>query len=319
VTLSAQCRAVLDQLTSAGIPHVRSLTPARAREVAAQRRALNPPRAEPVAQVEDRQIPGVDRAGNIPIRIYRPGLSAEPIAVEVYFHGGGWVVGDLDSHDAICRAVANRAGCVVVSVDYRLAPESPYPAALEDAYAATRWVADHAASIGADPYRLAVGGDSAGGNLATAVCLLARERGGPAIALQILVYPVIDGGCATGSYEEFAQDFSLERDDMLWYWDQYLGDQDRLQPLVSPLRATDLGGLPPALIITAGYDPLRDEGEAYAQRLREAGVPTTLTRYDGVIHGFLGMLGVVDESQQAIEQVAHALRTRLAAPVPARS
>ncbi len=317
MTLSAQCRVVLDQLVSAGIPHVSSLTPARARQVAAERRALNPPRVEAVEQVEDRQIAGVEGVGTIPIRIYNPKPSAPPLAVEVYFHGGGWVVGDLDSHDAVCRAIANRAGCIVVSVDYRLAPEAPFPAALEDAYAATRWVVDHAAEIGADPGRLAVGGDSAGGNLAAAVCLLARERGGPAIALQILVYPVTDGGCATGSYDEFARDFSLERADMLWYWDQYLGDQDRLQPLASPLRATDLSGLPPALIITAGYDPLRDEGEAYAQRLRDAGVPTTLTRYDGVIHGFLGMLGVVDESQQAIEQVAHALRTRLATPVPA--
>ena len=317
MTLSAQCRAVLDQLVSAGIPHVSSLTPPRAREAAAERRALNPPRVEAVAHVEEREIPGGAQGARIPVRIYNPGPASGPLAVEVYFHGGGWVVGDLESHDAVCRAVANRAGCVVVSVDYRLAPESPFPAPLEDAYAATRWVAEHAAEIGADPDRLAVGGDSAGGNLAASVCLLARERGGPRIALQVLVYPVTDGGCATGSYDEFARSFSLERADMLWYWNHYLGDQDRLQPLASPFRAPDLSGLPPALIITAGYDPLRDEGEAYAQRLREAGVPTTLTRYDGVIHGFLGMLGVVDESQQAIEQVAHALRTQLVAPVAA--
>ena len=314
MTLTAQTRAVLDQLAAAGIPPTSTLTPAEAREASAQRRALNPPRAEPVAHVEDREVAGPD--GRIPVRIYTPDVRP-PLAVEVYFHGGGWVVGDLDSHDHVCRAIANRAGCVVVSVDYRLAPEARFPAALDDAYAATRWVSEHADELGVDANRLAVAGDSAGGNLAAAVTLRARDRGAPPIALQVLVYPVTDGGCDTGSYEEFADGFSLARADMQWFWDHYLGDQDRLQPLASPLRAADLRGLPPALVITAGNDPLRDEGEAYAARLRDAGVPTTLARYDGVIHGFFGMFGVVDESEQAIDQVAHALRTELGAPIPA--
>jgi acetyl esterase len=315
LALTAQSRTLLDQFAAAGLPATHTLTPAKAREMAAARRALYAPPSEPVAQVEDRSIPGP--AGELPVRVYRPVAGGAPVPALVYFHGGGWVVGNLDSHDPGCRAVANHAGCAVVSVDYRLAPEARFPAAAEDAYAATRWVAEHADELGVDPARLAVGGDSAGGNLAAVVTLMARERGGPELAYQVLIYPVTDSACDTSSYEEFADGYMLTRADMLWYWDHYVGDQDRGQPYASPLRARDLRGLPPALVITAGFDPLRDEGESYAARLRDAGVPTILTRYDGVIHGFFGMIGTIDESRRAIDQVAHALRTRFAALVPA--
>jgi acetyl esterase len=314
MALSPQCRSILDQVTAAGLPSPHTVTPQEARAAAAARRALFPPPLEPVAHIEDRALPGP--AGDLPVRVYRPS-DAPDLPVLVYFHGGGWVIGNLDSHDPQCRAVANRAGCAVVSVDYRLAPEARFPAAAADAYAATSWVADHGSELGVDGSRIAVGGDSAGGNLAAVVTLMARDRGGPRLAYQVLVYPVTSSACDTHSYTEFADGYLLGKADMLWYWQHYLGDQDRAQPYASPLQAADLHGLPPALIITAGFDPLRDEGEAYAERLRRAGVPVTVTRYDGMIHGFLGYLGVIDESRQAVEQIAHDLRLRFAAAVPA--
>ena len=320
--LDPQARAFLDNGIAAGFVPTHTLSVAAAREQMIRRRALATATPEPVARIEDRSIPAP--TGEIPVRIYAPDGDG-PFPTLVYFHGGGWVLGGLDSHDGICRALANRVGCMVVSVDYHLAPEVRFPGAAEDCYAATRWVAEHGAEIGADPARIAVGGDSAGGNLAAVVALMARDRGGPALALQILIYPVTAPHFETSSYIANAQGYGLERADMIWFWDHYVPDAaERSNPYAAPLNAAELRGLPPALVITAEYDPLCDEGEAYADRLREAGVPTTLTRYAGQIHGFVGNFAIMDQGRAAIEELAMALReafgTRAAQPAgPARA
>lgn len=267
--------------------------------------------AEPVAHVENRTIPGP--AGAVPVRIYRAADIATPAPALVYFHGGGWVIGDLDSHDNFCRALANRTDAVVVSVDYRLAPEHRYPAAAEDCYAATRWVAEYGAAIGVDGARIAVAGDSAGGNLAAVVALLARDRGGPSLRHQVLIYPVADHDFETPSYRDNATGYLLTRASMQWFWNHYVPDEtQRGEVHASPLRAEKLVGLPAATVITAEYDPLRDEGEAYGARLREAGVATVATRYDGQVHGFVSLFEVFDQGKLAIEQIASALRAALA-------
>ncbi len=309
--LDTQARALLDQMAAAGAPPFESLTPEQAREMIMQMRELAGP-PEPVARVEDRVA--ATAAGPIPVRIYTP-EAAGPLPMLVYFHGGGWVIGNLETVDAPCRALANRAGCLIVSVDYRLAPEHKFPAAAEDCYAATRWAAEHAAELGGDPARIAVGGDSAGGNLAAVVALMARERGGPRLAYQLLIYPVTNYDFSTPSYQENAEGYLLTKNAMVWFWDHYLRQpSDGEHPYASPLRAADLRGLPPAFVITAEYDPLRDEGEAYADRLRQAGVPTELRRYDGMIHGFFQMAGVLDQGKQVIADAAAALRAAFAVP-----
>ena len=263
---------------------------------------------DPVARVEDRRIPGP--AGEIAVRLYAP---EDPRGLVVYFHGGGWVIGSLETHDLPLRTLANEAGCSVLSVDYRLAPEHRHPAAVEDGYAAVCWAAENAAELGADPARLAVGGDSAGGNLAAVASLLARERGGPALCFQLLVYPVTDHDFARPSYAENASGYFLERDDMRWFWDHYLPDAAARDGMTaSPLRVRDLSGLPPAHVITAEFDPLRDEGEAYAARLREAGVPVTHTRYDGQIHGFFAMAALIPRGRDAIAEAGAKLRAAFA-------
>jgi acetyl esterase len=227
----------------------------------------------------------------------------------VYFHGGGWVLGGIETHDGVCRELANAAGCVVVSVDYRLAPEHKFPAAVEDCYAATQWAAAHAGDLGADARRLAVGGDSAGGNLAAVVSQMAPDRGGPPIVFELLVYPVTTAAFDTPSYRDNAEGYLLTAGDMRWFWNHYLnGPADADNPYASPLRATRLAGLPPALVITAEFDPLRDEGEQYAQRLEEAGVPTRLIRYDGMIHGFFGMSHMMDKAKAAVREAGANLR-----------
>ena len=308
--LDPQAKAVLDQMAALGLPAMITLSPEQARRQMEMRRAAAPP-GDPVAHVEDRAIPGP--AGDIPIRIYTPEASGT-LPVLVYFHGGGWVIGSIETHDATSRALANAAGCIVVSVDYRLAPEHKFPAAAEDAYAATKWVAESAAALGGDPRRIAVGGDSAGGNLAAAVCLMARDRGGPSLAYQVLIYPVTDYSFDTPSYRENAEGYLLTKDSMGWFWNHYLRDEsDGRNPYASPLRAESLAGLPPALIITAEFDPLRDEGEAYADRLREAGVPVACSRYDGMIHGFVGLATVLDKGKLAVGEAAGALRAAFAA------
>ena len=265
----------------------------------------------PVKSVEDRVIPGP--GGAIPVRIYTPEWEG-PLPILVYFHGGGWVLCNLDTHDSICRSLANLAGCIVVSVDYRLAPEHKYPAAVEDAYAATGWVAENAAALGGDAKRLAVGGDSAGGNLAAVVSLIARDKHNPPIVFQLLVYPVTDYCLpGTASYIENQDGYLLNRTDMLWYFGHYLSDPEQAEdPHVSPLKAADLSNLPPAMVITAEFDVLRDEGEAYAHRLQKAGVPVILKRYNGLIHGIFGAEDGIDQGIQVQKDAAGVLREAFA-------
>ncbi len=267
------------------------------------------PEPEPVARVEDRTVPGP--GGEIPVRIYSSAPASAALPVLVWYHGGGWVIGNLDSADPACRMLANTSGCVIVSVDYRLAPEAKYPAAAEDCYAATSWVAANAASIGADPSRIAVGGDSAGGNLAAVVSQMAKDLGGPRISYQLLVYPVTDHNFGTSSYTDNADGYLLTRASMEWFWGHYLNhDGEGAHPKASPLRASDLSGLPPALVITAEFDPLRDEGEAYARALRKAGVAVEQKRYEGQIHGFFAN-AMIDDGKAAVLQAAQALRMAL--------
>ncbi len=307
--LDPQTKAVLEQMAALNLPPYWTLSAEEARR---QFEATRPPvPGEPVAKVEDRAIPGP--GGDIPVRVYTPEGNA-PFPILVYFHGGGWVLGNIASHDNTARLLTNRAGCIVVSVDYRLAPEHKFPAAAEDCYAATKWVADHAAELGGDPERIAVGGDSAGGNLAAVVSLMARDRGGPKLVFQLLIYPVTDYDLDRPSYQENAEGYLLTKDWMVWFWNHYLPSAEYAHhPHASPFRAEDLRGLPPALVLTAEFDPLRDEGEAYAERLREAGVPVTCTRYDGLIHGFFGMSAVIDRARDAVDQAATALREAFAA------
>ena len=264
---------------------------------------------EPLARVEDRVIPGP--GGDLPVRIYTPEGATD--GAILYFHGGGWVICNLDTHDGPCRALANLTGSTLISVDYRLAPEAKYPAAAEDSYAATCWASEHAAELGIDASRIAVAGDSAGGNLAAVVAQMARDRGGPALAFQVLVYPVTDRDFSTGSYAEHGDSGELlSAADMTWYWDQYLESAEQAtEPYAAPLQASDLSGLPAALVITAEYDVLCDEGEAYARALEAAGVPTTLTRYDGVFHGFFNMAPMLDKATAAQAQAGAALRAAL--------
>ena len=250
--------------------------------------------------------------GEIPLRVYTP-AGAGPFPLLVYFHGGGWVIGSIETHDAICRTLTNAAGCVTVSVDYRLAPEHTFPAAIDDAYAATEWTAANAAELGGTSSAIAVGGDSAGGNLAAVVAQMARDRDGPALAYQVLVYPITDCVFDRPSYAADATGYLLTKETMAWFWDHYVPDEaDRTNPLVSPLRAKDLSGLPPALIITAEFDPLRDEGEAYASRLRDAGVAVDTNRYDNMTHGFIQMGGMLEEARAALAEAASGLRATFA-------
>lgn len=292
-----QVQRYLDEQAALGAPPASAVPPAQARQAQRDRRVMT---------VEDRLIPGP--GGDVPIRVYAP-AGPRPLPIIMYFHGGGWVIGDLDVTDMRCRLLAEWGGCLVISVDYRMAPEHPFPAALDESFAATVWAAENAALLGGDADRLAVCGDSAGGNLAAAVTLLARDQGGPSIKFQSLVYPVVDHDLTRPSYIENGQGYGLTRDTMEWYWDQYVPNlADRSNPLVSPLRAADHRGLPPASIITAEYDPLRDEGEAYAEALRAAGVPVELKRYGGMIHGFVGQAGEFDGGKQAVLDSARTFR-----------
>jgi acetyl esterase len=307
MSIDPQAKVLLDQITAIGGPQMHESSVEEARQMIGAMAAFSgePP---PIAEVVSRTVPGP--AGEIPVRIFLPDGS-RPLPVLVYFHGGGWVIGGLDTHDVPCRVLANRAGCALVSVDYRLAPENKFPAAPEDCYAATRWVAENAASIGADASRLAIGGDSAGGNLAAVVALMARDRGGPSIVHQLLVYPVTDVGQDTPSYRDNAEGYLLTAADMAWFWNHYLAKPgDGENPYASPLRAKSLRDLPPAHVITAELDPLRDEGEQYAARLKEAGVEVQLSRYDGMIHGFFGLGAILDQGKKAMREAAELLRRR---------
>jgi acetyl esterase len=309
--LSPESRAVMD-LLAAVYPRVDETgDPVACRAALA---AIPPLDVDEVRSVVDRTVPGLGPTDpEVAVRIYHPATTDDPVGILVYLHGGGWVLGSLDTHDNVARTLANAAEVVVVSVDYRLAPEHPHPAPLDDTMAVLRWVHDHAAELGA-PDVVALGGDSAGGNLAAAATLRARDEDGPPIAFQLLVYPVTDSAMDTVSYREFGTDHFLTAAGMAWYWNAYRADPaGRAEPLCSPLRATDVTGLPPALVITASCDPLRDEGEAYAARLQTAGVATTAHRQDDTFHGFFSLPGTLfAPAGEAQDLAATTLRAALA-------
>jgi acetyl esterase len=313
VPLDPTARPIVDAMT-ANFPRLGTdvLDAAVARQLIAANAPPPRPVPRPMARIENFTIAGP--AAPIPVRAYWPVSTPEPLATVAFFHGGGFVICDLDTHDDMCRAIAGETGALVVSVDYRLAPEHRYPAAAEDAYAATKWIAEHAESLGGDAGRLVVAGDSAGGNLAAVAALMARDRGGPGIAFQLLIYPVIDAAQDTASYQENSDGYFLTAAYMRWFWEQYLGPHgDPRSPYASPIRCPDLSGLPPAHIVTAECDPLRDEGEAYGRALEQAGVPATVVRYEGMFHGFFGMAELLPRAQAANDQAFDAVRRALAA------
>jgi len=294
--LDPQAVAWLAELRELGAPTYHDLPPAEGRKLIDEGAPALFGEPDPIHSIEDAQAAGV------PVRIYRP--SDEELPALVYFHGGGWVLGSVNSHDSLCRTLAARCGCTLVSVDYRLAPEHPFPAAVDDAWSVTAWAAETFPAV-------AVGGDSAGGHLSAVTALRARDEG-LALALQVLVYPVTDYSFDTASYGEWGTDTNLTEESMRWFWEHFIpADVAADDPRVSPLRASELAGVASALVVIAECDPLCDEGEAYARRLEEAGVPVTLSRYDGQLHGFLRMPALFDRSRDAIDEFAGAVRAAL--------
>ncbi|MGQ0840041.1 alpha/beta hydrolase [Actinokineospora sp.] len=307
--LDPQALALRTRNETAGATPLYEMTVEDARRADLAAIRANAATPEPVAEVVDTEIPGP--GGPLPLRIYRP-AGAGPFPVLLYLFGGGWTLGCLDTADGICRDLTNAAGCITVSVEYRLAPEHKFPAAVDDSYHALTWIAEHATEFSGDPTRLAVGGDSAGGNLAAAITLLARDRGGPALSFQLLAYPNTDYLADTPSRRENTDRYLFNSRSVAWYWDNYLAcPEDGANPLASPLRAGSHSGLPPALVITAEYDPLRDEGEQYARKLVEAGVPVTVTQYEGMVHGFFAMTRTLAAGKRAMTQAADLLRAAL--------
>jgi acetyl esterase len=308
MAIDPQVAFVLDLIVKSGRPAYNTLSPKEARQLFRETRPASTPPAPTIGVVKDLS------AGGVPVRLYRPpGVpDSTRLPVLVFFHGGGWVIGDLDTHDTLCRQLTAGAGISVIAVDYRLAPEHKFPAAADDAWAATTWIVAHAAELGVDASRLAVGGDSAGGNLAAVVALQARDAGGPKIALQALLYPVTDVGAETQSYRDLADGYMLTRDGMRWFIAHYLGKPgDAENWRASPIRATSFDGVAPALIVTAGYDPLRDEGDAYAQKLRAAGVNVDHVSFGGMIHGFIPMGKLIETGNRAVTLIADSLRYAL--------
>jgi acetyl esterase len=313
MTLDPQVQALLDAVKRAGLPEMWELTPDQAREAYVTRtKKLDVKTPETLYRVEDRPIPGPAR--DIAVRLYRPraAVTGERMAALVWFHGGGFVIGDLDTHDSACRRLAKESDAVIVAVDYRLAPEAKFPAAVEDAIAAVRWIALHAEELSLDPARLAVGGDSAGGNLAAVCALIARDDGFPKLAFQLLVYPCTAPEPETPSHRQFAEGHLLTRRTITWFYAQYLKHaRDRDDFRFAPLMADDFSRLPPAFVVVAGHDPLRDEGILYATKLIEAGVDVTLVNMAGMIHGFWLMLGALDAASVAIARAGRALKAAL--------
>jgi acetyl esterase/lipase len=304
--LDPDAQLLLDLIKEANRPAFETVGAAQARELFNAGRKVLAPEPMPVADSREMTIPGP--GGPIPARLYRSAATGI-LPVLVFFHGGGWVVGDIESHDTVCRHLANRADCAVVSVDYRLAPEHKFPAAVEDCFAATAWVAGNAAALGVDPGRVAVGGDSAGGNLAAVVSLIARDNRSPRISCQLLIYPAMDAAMRHDSIARFAEDYVLTRATMRWFYEQYLrAADDAADWRASPLLARDLSGLPPAFVLTAGYDPLSDEGDAYAARLAGAGVPVTHRRFPGQVHGFAMNGKIIRTADTALDETAAALK-----------
>jgi acetyl esterase len=312
MALDPQVRAVIDLVIKSGRPAYHTLSPKDARQLFRETRPASVPTPPAIGLVKD--VVADTAAGPIPLRVYRPAGVADTTAlpVFVFYHGGGWVIGDLETHDVQCRQITAGAGITVVAVDYRLAPEHKFPAAADDAWAATQWVIAHAGELGIDATRLAVGGDSAGGNLAAIVALMARDAGAPAIKLQVLVYPVTDVANESGSYRDCAEGYMLTRESMRWFIAHYLKTkEDALDWRASPLLARSHRGVAPALIITAGFDPLRDEGAAYAERLRDAGVTVDYVCYGGMVHGFMPMGRLIETGNRAVAHVAASLRQAL--------
>jgi acetyl esterase len=308
--LHPQVVALRDRIRRNRVPHLSMLSIEQARAADRAAIAAGTGQAEPVAVVKEITLPGP--SGELRARMYRPDTGGG-LPILVYYFGGGWSLGTLDTGDGVCRMLTNAADCVTISVEYRLAPEHTFPAAVEDCYAGAAWAAAHADELGADATRLAVGGDSSGGNLAAAVALLARDRGGPAITHQLLVYPNTDYQADTPSMREMNDEYFFNPASVRWYWGMYLAaPEDGANPLASPLRAGDLSGLPAATVITAEYDPLRDEAEAYAARLRAAGVPAEVIRHAGMMHGFFTMTGVLDTARTAVLTAADRLRDAFA-------
>lgn len=303
-TLHPQAESLLVDLNAERAPPVDALSPAAVR-AASRERFIRDEVPELDGGVRDLEIAGPE--SNLPIRIYEPGGEG-PHPVLVYFHGGGWVRGDLDTHDELCRDLTQRVGCLTIAVGYRRAPEHPFPAAAVDAHGAFEWAADHVESLGGDPERIAVAGDSAGGNLAAVTALMARDRDGPTPVRQVLFYPATDHAFDTDSYREHADDPVLSRAAMEWYWNQYLDRPlDGRHPYASPLSVRDLSGVAPATVITAGVDPLRDDGQAYADRLAAAAVPVSYSEYDDVFHAFVSF-PELDRAREARAEAATALR-----------
>ena len=307
--LDPHVQGLLAMLVAAQRPKTWQLTPPEAREgIAGLAKALDL-KDVPIGRIEDATLPGA--AGPLAYRSYTPaGSTAAVLPGLVFFHGGGFVIGDLDTHEGTCRMLANSSGCRIISVDYRLAPEHKFPAAIDDGLAALRWVAAHAAALGIDPDRLAIGGDSAGANLAAVVCLLAKRAGGPKVALQVLFCPRTDAAADTKSLRDFGEGYLLERKSMDWFAEHY-GARDPLDPRVSPLRADDIAGLPTAHIHTAEFDPLRDEGEAYAERLARADVKVHYVCHPGMVHHFYAMGGAIPYARVALEQAGAAIKQTL--------
>jgi acetyl esterase len=310
--VNPQVQALLDEFAKQGLPPFNEMGVTQARLVTLGFRDLQG-EPEDIGEVRDIIVPGP--AGALPVRVYHPS-PGQSLPLAVYFHGGGWVIGDLEIVDRPCRALANASGFVVASVNYRLSPETKFPGPVEDCYAATRWLAENAGTIGANGRFVAVSGDSAGGNLAAAVALMARDRGAPALNYQLLIYPVTApaAGTTAASYQENADGYLLTKDSMVWFWDHYLNTPDEgKNPYASPLFAQDLKGLPPAMVITAEFDPLRDEGLAYARRLQEAGISVKASHYDGMIHGFFWMAGALDRGRELIREMGDELRKQASA------
>lgn len=302
--LHPEYQALLNQMNEAEGPALTEMSPTAGREMY---RAMQPEAPDlEVGQMEELSIPGP--AGDIPIRIYSP-KGVGPFPMTLMFHGGGWVIGDLVTADLQSREICNGAESIVISVDYRLSPEHKFPAAAEDCYAATKWASEHAEKLNGDKARIAVAGDSAGGNLAAVVSQMARDQSGPSIAFQLLVYPVTDGSSfTTPSYQQNADGYMLTTESMHWFWNHYAESADRLSPYASPMLADDLSQLPACFIMTAEFDPLRDEGEKYGKLLRDAGVPTSVKRYDGFIHGFFAHTRLIPATRGAMEEACLALR-----------
>jgi acetyl esterase len=309
VALDPQAKMVLEAAEQSGRPLYETLAPPDARKLYEEVAAIAGGEPPPVFQVEDTEAPGP--FGPVPLRVYTPrDPGAEKLPVLIYIHGGGYVIGSRDSHDVPCRYLALEGDCIVVSVDYHMAPEFPFPKPVEDCWAAANWIAENAAAFGGIAEKIAIGGDSAGGNLATVMCLMARDRGGPRFVHQLLIYPGTDMTRSLPSHTELAEGYRLTKTLIDYFMDLYFSgeNKDLRHPLASPLFVEDLSRLPPALIVSAGYDPLKDEDRAYYEKLKAAGVDATHTHYPGMIHGFINMPAFIDAAKDCLRECGTALK-----------